>query len=209
MTTPDKLTFELLADWVENRLAPAAAQAVAQEVANAAPELQAQVDWLRAFGRLHPAIKLAPPPAALRATLISAFAQQSSAQARPGLIQRLLASLRFDSALQPAVAGLRAAEFGRTRQLVYATDVADVAVNLQPRPLEQRVDVLGQILLNDGSVAPDEFSVQLLRETEEVGMTLADDLGEFAFAGLQPGRYQLILSTDTLDIQLPAFELLR
>lgn len=209
MTTPNELTFEILVDWVEDRLAPAAAQAVAQQVATATPELQAQVDWLRAFGKLQPAIKLVKPPATLRAALTAAFVQQTSAQQRPGLIQRLIASLRFDSALQPATAGIRAAEFGRTRQLVYATDVADVAINLQPRPLEQRVDVLGQILLNDSSLAPDEFSVQLLRQSAEVGMTLADDLGEFAFASLQPGRYQLILSTDTLDIQLPDLELLR
>lgn len=208
MTMQNELTFEQLVDWVENRLAPAEAAVVAEQVA-ANPTAQTEVAWLRALGQTSNVVKLTKLPVAVRTALVEQFTQLTRDKEQPGFFQRLFARLTFDSSLQPAAVGVRAAEFGRTRQLVYATGVADVAINLQPRPLEQGMDVLGQILLNDDAFVPDEFSIQLLQESREVGMTLADDLGEFTFAGIQPGRYQLILSTDMLDIQLPDLDLSR
>jgi len=208
MDSQSKLTFEQLLDWVEQRLSPQNAQTVEQRV-NRDPAIQAQARWLQAFNRLRKTITLEKPPAAVRTILLERFTQAVSAKQQPGLFQRLLAVLSFDSALQPALLGERTLEFERIRQLAYATDIVDVALNIQPREFDQRLDLIGQVLSNNNAFTPDMFSIQLLSGTKEIGMAMADELGEFAFEAIKPGRYQLILSGDNLDIQLPELELQR
>ena len=62
-------------------------------------------------------------------------------------------------------------------------------------------------LLPTGELDPTRVSVQLLHNDREVGITLADDLGEFAFTNLPTGEYQLIVSADQLELTLPPFTL--
>lgn len=205
---PD-LTFELLLDWVEGRLPSAAAQDVAQQVATASEEIQAQVQWLTAFARLSEQIVLVTPPPDVRATLAQRFADYAHTRQQPGLLQRLVATLTFDNLLQPAVAGLRAGESDSARQYIFATTLADVALNIQPHQQGEQLDLIGQILPNTEALLPDAFAVQLLRDEREVAITLADEVGEFLFEALDPGNYGLMLSTDILEIELPIFALTR
>jgi hypothetical protein len=207
-TNPD-LTFERLLDWVEGRLAPAEAQDIAQQVANAGEEIQAQVQWLAAYAKLGDQIVLMAPPPTVRAGLVQRFADYAQAKQQPGFLQRLAAVLSFDSLHQPAQAGLRASESEAARQYVFTTDLADVALNIQPRPYGERLDLIGQILPNTATLAPDAFAVQLLRAKDEVAITLAEEFGEFWFEALEPGDYRLMLSTDILEIELPVFALTR
>jgi hypothetical protein len=104
---------------------------------------------------------------------------------------------------------MRTGENEPTRQYVFATDLADVALNVQPRPYGERLDLIGQILPNTATLAPDAFAVQLLREKQEVAITLAEEYGEFWFEALEPGDYRLTLSTDILEIELPVFAITR
>jgi len=204
MANETNLPFEQLLDWLEGRLAAEAATTVERQVATAGPEVQAQVAWLRAFTALQQTVTLAKPPATVRAQLTEEFARYAAAKQQPSLFQRLVAALTFDSAHQPGLVGVRAGQAEQARQFVYSTGQVDVTLNLQPHKQAQRFTLIGQILSNEPGMDLAAFCVQLLQETNEIGITLADDLGEFSFEAVEPGTYALVLSTDDQEILLPA-----
>lgn len=226
MTNNADLTFERLTDWIDNRLSAEEAAEVAHLVQRAAADggdtpLQADLAWLQAFQQIREQVTLATPPPRVRSALAGRFAeylqQREAAERAPSLFRQLLATLSFDSATQPTSAGLRSVDAPRIRQLIYATDLLDIAVNLQPAPAAGRTDLLGQILPNNEAIRLEQFSVHLVRHTgegeigarstHEVGITSVDELGEFRFDALPMGDYQLYLSDNEGDVELPPFVL--
>lgn len=203
--------FEEMLDWVEGRLPAEEAAAIADFVERADEETQDTVRWLRAFRRVSSETVLAPLPSHVRSALAGRFVEHAQHREDVGLWQHVVAVLTFDSSARPELGGVRSTRADNVRQLVYSTDAFDVALNVQPRLHEQQIDLLGQILPNDDT-APDEFAVQLLQvemeqHVRELSLMMADDLGEFAFESLLPGRYQVVLSGDALDIELPLLSL--
>ncbi len=216
LSTFSPLSFEQLLDWVEERLPADEAARVAKLVEEGDAETRDRVRWLRAFRQLSSETVLAPLPAATRGALGGRFAQYAANQQAqhqgPGALQQLIAALTFDSAAQPSLVGTRAASGADARQLVYATGAFDVALNVQPRQQPPHLDLLGQLLPNRDDVLPDDFAVQLLRVIEgsdarEQGLVMADDLGEFAFEALAPGRYRVVISGAALEVELPPLTL--
>ncbi len=206
MPESNALSFARLVDWLEGRLSEEKARAVEEQVAVADEPTRANIAWLRAFLQVSKTTVLASPPSELRALLRRRFEAYAQDRRQPGFLQCLVATLSFDSRMQPAVAGVRATGARESQQqLVYTTDVADVALNIQPRS-DNRFDLDGQIF-PAGDVAPDAFSIQLLRQADELGLTTADDLGEFAFEAVSPGVYELIVSTDQFEVLIAAVEL--
>jgi hypothetical protein len=110
--------------------------------------------------------------------------------------------------LQPAPAGVRAAS-ARTRQLVFAAPQLDVVLNIEPRSDNERVDLLGQILPTAAGLLPESYAIQLLQDESEAAIAMSDDLGEFEFAALASGSYQLVISNEHTEILLPTFHLNR
>ena len=201
MSEPVGLNFERLVDWVEGRLSTQEAEAIAQQVA-ANQEAQATVEWLQAFRRVSGQLVLAAPPPALRQELVQQFAEYAARQQQPTLWRRLLAALQFDSALQPAPTGMRSGAGNIARQLVYTSDDADIMLNSQARKTDPRFNLFGELLPNRAELLPDEFCAQLLQNEHEIAITMLDDLGQFSFAGLASGEYQLILSSANVEIEL-------
>jgi hypothetical protein len=198
--------FARLMDWVEGRLSEQEARAVEEWVAAAGGATQADVAWLRAFVRVSEDTVIASPPARVRDALIDRFDAYAEGKLHPGLLQRLVAKLTFDSTLQPAP-GLRAARAQEAqRQLVYSTDVADVAMIVRPRASDGLLDLYGQILTLDGA-GSNIFGVQLLEGSSEVAITATNDLGEFTFEAVSPGVYEVLAGSDRAEIRIPAVEL--
>ena len=198
--------FARLADWVEGRLSEQEARAVEEQVAAADSATRADAAWLRAFARISEDTVIAPLPPGVRDTLIERFEAYAEGKARPGFLERLVATLRFDSDLQPAP-GLRAASaVGSPRQLVYSTAAADVAIDVaiivRPRTRDGLLDVYGQILPME-STESGIFGVQLLEGASEVATTATNDLGEFAFEAVSPGVYDVLASNDRVEIRIP------
>jgi hypothetical protein len=208
MAEHNELSFEQLVDWVDGRLTAEDAGSLARQVMASQPELQAEAAWLHAFRQMRQQIMLARPPAAVRQVLLARFADYAQGLRSPSLIQRIVAALTFDSLLQPLPAGVRGEE-ARPRQLVFAAERLDLVLNIHPRPGDERLDLLGQILPNDMALTPESFAIQLLRDETEVAMAMADDLGEFDFTALTSGAYRLVLSGEDMEITLPAIELMR
>jgi hypothetical protein len=196
-------SFEQLLDWVDGRLSPIDGEEMARRVAAADAETQTLAAWLRAFRQVSETTVLARPPAELRQRLRQQFKAEHG---RPDFFRRLVASLTFDSSRQWAAAGVRsAAGQGQQRQLLYSTEVADIALNLQPDALGQRLALLGQVF--PAADSSEAYSVQLLRGDREAAITLTDELGEFTIESIAPGVYDMILSSEQVEVFVTNIEL--
>jgi hypothetical protein len=206
MPNSEDVEFARLLDLVEGRLSEQEARAVERQVAAAGSTTRADVAWMRAFARISEDIVIASPPSEVRDALVERFETYAEGKQQPGFLERLVATLTFDSNLQPA-SGLRAASVSESqRQLVYSTDAADVAIIVRPRTRDGLLDVYGQILPSD-SADSGVFGVQLLRGASEVATTATNDLGEFTFEAVAPGVYEVLAGSDRVEIQLPEVEL--
>jgi hypothetical protein len=201
-----RIAFSQLVDWVEGRLSEEEAQAVEERVAVADASTLADVAWLRRFVRATQDSILESPPPEVRSTLIARFRAHAEGRRTPGLLKRVVATLTFDGGLRPAVGARAAGTQGARRQLIYSADTLDVALTLLPRARDKNFDLDGQVLPHD-DVELGSFSVQLLQNETESGITATDDLGAFAFESVPSGVYKLILSTDRVEVSIAPVEL--
>jgi len=213
----DRISFERLADWVEGRLSGEEAAVVEERVARAGEETWAKVEWLRAFARASAETTFASPPDEVRDFLYRSFAARAGETRdrepdRPGFLERIVATLSFDSGLHGAAAGTRTAGAGgEQRQLAFTTEPAEIVLDVMPRPGGRSLDLGGQVFPagDEGpeGFAVEAFDVKLLRDGEEVGAATTDDLGEFAFEDIPYGAYELLLDTGRFEVLVPRFEL--
>ena len=202
----ERIDFETLADWADGRLPEEEARAVEERLAEADEATRADAEWLRAFSRASKDVVLEDPPAEQRAELAGLFEAYAESRRQPGVLKRFVATLSFGGGLQP-LAGVRAAAAQESQgQLVYTTEAADVALNFRRRPGNVDLDLDGQVFPNDDE-EPEAFAVQILRGVEEVGATATDELGEFAFEGVAPGEYQILLSSERVEILISPVDL--
>jgi len=173
--------------------------ALARRAARALIELpDAPPAWVAAAVALWPAA--ASAPAGLPAWLAG--------------LRRVLATLRFDSAAQPALAlGMRGAR-ASTRQLLFSAEGYDLDLRLTPAPDGPGWQLDGQVLGPEGPMrvalstgeaelgaAPPAGAPATSREVEP------DEFGEFHFQGLAQGRWRLQLHLPALLVELPPIEL--
>jgi hypothetical protein len=206
MPKPEDVKFARLLDWIEGRLSEEEARAVEEQVWVGDSATLADVAWLRAFARIAEDTVIASPPSEVRDTLIERFEAYAEGKRRPGFLQRLVATLTFDSGRQPAL-GCRATTPELQRQLAYTTEAADVAIDVRPRRSDGLLDIHGEILPVD-STDTGAFAVQLLAGSSEVATTATNDLLEFAFEAVPPGMYEIIVSSEQSEISIPQVELL-
>jgi len=196
--------FSELLDWLEGRLPPDKARDVAERLQTADAATQTDLDWLRLFQQARQSVQFASPPPSVRETLIQRFAE---ARQPPGPFQRWLATLTFDSRAQPVTAGLRSAvEEDQRRQLIYITKAAEIALTIQSILPEKNFVVTGQIFPRRDTPTH-TFSIQLLRDAEEVALSAIDELGEFIFSDLPAGEYDIVLSTEQYEVVIPSLHL--
>jgi hypothetical protein len=202
MEEADAVGFEQLVDWLDGRLPAHEAAAVAAKIETADETTRADLAWLQTvLGRR---LLLATPPPALRQRLASQYSDYRHTPTP--LFPRLLAHLTFDSDSQRASLGLRGAAYGAERQVVYSSDTADIALNISARLPEEKVDLAGQLFPLTGD-DEEPYSVQLLQDAVERGLTLTDELGEFSFKSLPPGRYDIIFTGSHAELLLTAVDL--
>jgi hypothetical protein len=201
-----RIAFSQLVEWVEGRLTEKEARAVEEQVAVADGATLADVAWLRKFVRATEDSVLESPPPEVGMTLIDRFEAHAEGRRPPGLLKRVFATLTFDGGLRPAVGVRSAGAQGARRQLVYSADDLDVALNFLPRAGDKNFDLDGQVLPRD-DVELGSFSVQLLQSETELGITATDDLGAFAFESIPSGVYEIILSTDRVEVSIAPVEL--
>jgi hypothetical protein len=156
----------------------------------------------RLFDRIETALALLSVPPEVQCNIAKRFGSLPGDYSSNGLARLEVAVPKLDSAGQMAAAGQRSAVApGGTRQLVFATEEADIAVSVQRRNGGSNLDVNGQVFPTNGG---DEsaFSAVLLQGMEETAVANADDLGEFCFAAIPPGDYFMLLSTDSKGVMV-------
>jgi len=132
---------EQVLDWLEGRLGPEDAAAVAAAV-EADPELASIASWLRHYLELAATVSMDELPPRSHAFLREQFARHRPAPPRPH--RQLFATLRFDSAEARPV-GVRAAPSGAgARHLVFESEELDIALDVYPAARAWAVE--GQLL---------------------------------------------------------------
>ena len=193
-------------DWLENRL-PAEQAAILAQALQRDPALQQQAAWLREFLQLSAGVVLADPPADVRRAANAAFAAFVQSQRPPGILQTFRALLASDSWQRLSLAGVRNVTLHTApRQLIYSSDLADVALNIRAQSAGPQIDLDGQIFPLDDS-DPAGFVVQLLQDGVERRLTTCDAVGRFGLPGLPAGAYVLIAAGDQGEIELGPIEL--
>lgn len=202
----NKVNFVRLVDWMEGRLSENEARAVEEAVASADDDTLADVAWLRKFrAAAADSVLVESPPREVTDALVATFEAHTRDLRTTGFLERVLAGLTFDSNLQPA-AGLRSVGAQQSRrQLIYNAGEFDLAINLLARPSDNDLDLDGQVLPLGGG-EPKLYSVQLLRDGDEVAMSAVDELGSFVVERVPPGSYALILSADQIEISIEPFD---
>lgn len=196
-----KPSFVQLVDWLEGRLSTAESEQIAAEVA-ADETLQADSEWLRTFLQTRDDLAWDAPPADVRAELSRRFAAFAAENRPTALWQRLTATLKFDSQMQPATWGVRTSSANRERQLVYGTSYADVALTIQSVTPAKLCNLFGQILPTTAEMESIS-SIQLLQKGEERAFAVAAEVGEFVFEEMPEGEYELAILTDRYEIVIP------
>ncbi len=207
MPKSEDMEFARLLDWVEGRLSEQDARTIEEQVSAADSTTRADVAWMRAFFRISEDTVIASPPPSVRDALIERFEAYAEGKQQPSFLQRLVATLTFDSGQQPAL-GWRAATPGLQRQFAYSTEAADVTINVRPHRSDRLLHLDGHIFPID-STHPRVFGVQLLAGSSEVATTATNDLREFAFEPVPPGVYEVIVSSDRVEISIPQVDLRR
>jgi hypothetical protein len=201
-----RIAFSRLADWVEGRLPDEEAREVEEQMAVADSATLADVAWMRKFLRATEASVLESAPPDVRSTLVAQFKEHAEGRRQPGLLRRIVATLTFDDGLRPAVGVRSVGAQGTRRQLVYSADAIDVALNFLPHTRDKMFDLNGQVLSHDDAELG-SFSVQLLQRETELAITATDDLGGFVIESLPPGAYEIVLSSEQVEISIKPVEL--
>ena len=192
-------TFSDLIDWLEGRLSPADVERIEHALENDA-DLDTEVAWLRQFAELSGKVALADPSPQVRTNLQAHFAEHVAANRPPTLWQWLTATLSFDSRQQLATSGVRRGELPPEKyQLLYTTNLADIVLSVEPKDKETH-HLYGHVLPNGEGVEVTDWGVQLVQSGQDLGIVAVDEVGEFAFLGVNAGIYDFIINTGGSEI---------
>jgi hypothetical protein len=146
---------------------------------------------------------LKPPASAVRAANHS-FVLRKVVPFPAGKLE--LASLVFDSTLQPIAAGMRGSS-AAVRQLLYKSGSVCIDMRMQPKPGSDAVVLMGQLL---DSAKPDHgvsgIPVSLLCEGDTVSRARTNDVGEFDFGLTALDHLQLVFGIEgnrTIILSVP------
>jgi hypothetical protein len=207
MPGANEIDYARVADWIQGLLSEEEARAVQEQLATADEETREEVELLRTFIEASDSIVMARPSPDVRETLARRFEAHARGWQQPNLLRRLVANLTFDSGLQAADAGARTAGNQEAeRQFAFSTDVAEIVLEVLPRPGSRGLDLSGQVFPGTGE-ATGALTVHLLRGAKEIGITTTDDLGEFVFEDIPPGVYERVLSGEGVEIYISTLRL--
>jgi hypothetical protein len=174
---------QLLVDLGQGRLEPAEVEAL---------EFLLRADELIA----------APPWVQRRAERIARQRQPSRQRPPanwPASVRRVVATLAFDSRVQPQFAGLRAVQT-HVRRLLFQTENVEVDLEMAPSSTSEQVRLAGQV--SAGGTDPSGGYLRLSTNGDE-WLTELDETGEFWLDSLAPGAYRLEVVLGDRVIEVP------
>jgi hypothetical protein len=112
-------------------------------------------------------------------------------------IRSILASVTFDSFLQPAMAGARGSA-AASRQMVMRAEEFDIHIKIWGE-LQHR-QMLGQLLPRNGQDFVQSARFHLLKNGERLESTAIDEMGEFHFTDVPEGDLSLQIDLPNLTV---------
>jgi len=198
--TPRHIPFARLADLAEGRLSPeeAADERAHLDACTSCAGQAAQLGHLAALMRADSS-EDAPPE--LVSGVVRMFRARRAAEARPGLLRRLVAALTFDSSSLTPAFGVRSGQAAPARQLLFSAD--DLDVDLRLARGAEGWTVSGQVL---GPCRGGE--VEILDATGSTAARAAlNELCEFALPPVAEGGYSVLLRFDETEVEIPGLSL--
>ena len=196
--------FHRLADLAEGKL-DQAARATAQQHVSDCTRCSRDIEWLSHTINLMRTDRTEAAPEHVIQRAVRLFSRhQTSAQPKSaGMVHRLIAVLRFDSAAAAPAFGLRVGADEATRQLLF--DAEPYEIELRTSSAGDGATVVGQLLGPAGPV--DSADVELIGADTRVQARLSDLL-EFRLPAVPPGTYRLELRLDqAVAIEIPSLNL--
>jgi anti-sigma factor RsiW len=197
-TTSRHISFEKLADLAENRLADEERAASLSHVADCS-HCGARLNDLAQLINIMRTDSAEDAPRDVRANAVALFGVRGSST-KPGMAQRLIAALSFDSAGLSPAHGLRSGQ-PQARQLLYSAGENDLDLRIRPGGAEWFVS--GQVL---GQCEGGQVELQGEAGASAVVVPL-NDLCEFALPPVPTGRYTLRLRLTDMEVEVPDLEL--
>lgn len=189
-----------LADLLEDRLAPAEAAVVQQQITKGGARARYAVRWTKDFLSLAGAVPLHDPPAAVRERILhsfEAFRGATSALAETSLDVTL--ALLFDSSKDLSLAGTRSGDHDdNVVHLAYSSEEADLVLDISSTG-SGTLRIEGQVLPLDAGAAS-SFRCQLSRDGGESRTATCDNHGRFTFEGAGPGPQRLRAGNGHLNL---------
>jgi hypothetical protein len=152
-----------------------------------------QVEWATVVYGITSTDDLEDAPAHVIARALR-LARPIQPPASQSLRRRLIGILQFDSALAPSTAGVRAGGV-QARQTVFEAGEFTVEVRTESRGAAFVVS--GQVL------GTSEGGDAVLSSPEQPQVTTLNEVCEFEFAPVRPGRYTLSLRLRDVDVDVP------
>jgi hypothetical protein len=121
---------------------------------------------------------------------------RSPPEAGRSKLRRILASVVFDSFLQPALAGARGGI--ASRQLVLKSEMFDIHVKVWGSQNQRQL--IGQLLAPTGENLGQEAQCHLLLNGKRLETKTMDDQGEFHFTNVPDGNLSLEIDLPSLTI---------
>jgi len=189
---------EQLLDFTQGRAEAATAERIREHLDGGCRRCQGNLDWLHKIVRLAATDESVEPPAWVFNRAVRLF-NEHGPHRTPSFLERLVASLTFDSLAQVQLAGAR--QSGQaTRQCLYQAGEWDVDLSFEVGEESEFINITGQVLASRGEVSQVAgLPVQLIQAGQTLASTVTDRLGEFAFDRVAGGEYDL-------KIDLPNYE---
>ena len=188
-------SFDRLVDVAEGRVSPEERASVLTHVSTC-PRCTTEIAQLERLIGLMRTDQSEDAPSHVVARAVRLFTARI-APSRPGLRQRLLATLQFDSALRPAAMGVRGAST-QPRQLLFSDGEHVFDVRITATGAEWTV--AGQVL------GPVEVGQIDLRGPVGTFHTELNDMGEFTMQ-VPSGTYVLLVTLADVEVEIPTLKI--
>ncbi|MBK9924835.1 MAG: hypothetical protein IPP66_06025 [Anaerolineales bacterium] len=195
------ISYETLLNYLENRLPAEERSMVDEHLTATCPQCDRRMSLVRkVLETVATDHTVAPPSHILQQAINRAKGQMK--EASPKFLNRLVASLTFDSHTQLSFAATRGA--GRTHQMLFTTEQVDI--DLQIKSSRNDHELRGQVLdtQHSGGFLPAFVSLQ--NNDGQQKATETDSLGQFAFHGVVSGTYDLVFDLEDQEIAVTGLE---
>jgi hypothetical protein len=113
-------------------------------------------------------------------------------------IRSVVASIVFDSFMQPALAGIRGPVVQRARQVVMRVEDFDIHIKIWGDPGFKQM--LGQLMPRNGKEFVEAARFHLVRNGERLRSTTNEETGEFHFMDVPEGDLSLQVDLPSLTV---------